>query len=75
MQQCLCVLSLQVAECAFVLLLMASYWVTEVIPLSMTAMLPAILFPIFGIMKSSDVSPSVCYLPRIIYLQLGYIAH
>ncbi|XP_075945926.1 solute carrier family 13 member 1-like [Anarhichas minor] len=48
------------AECAFVLLLMATYWVTEVIPLSMTAMLPAILFPMFGIMKSTDVSTSVC---------------
>ncbi|KAM7002338.1 solute carrier family 13 member 1 [Tautogolabrus adspersus] len=44
------------AECAFVLLLMATYWVTEVIPLSMTAMLPAALFPTFGIMKSSDVA-------------------
>ncbi|XP_041652068.1 solute carrier family 13 member 1 [Cheilinus undulatus] len=44
------------AECAFVLLLMATYWVTEVIPLSMTAMLPAALFPLFGIMKSSDVA-------------------
>ncbi|XP_071316272.1 solute carrier family 13 member 1 isoform X2 [Trachinotus anak] len=44
------------AECAFVLLLMATYWVTEVIPLSMTAMLPAILFPVFGIMKSSSVA-------------------
>ncbi|TKS73849.1 Solute carrier family 13 member 1 [Collichthys lucidus] len=44
------------AECAFVLLLMATFWVTEVIPLSMTAMLPAILLPMFGIMKSSDVA-------------------
>ncbi|XP_024866688.1 solute carrier family 13 member 1 [Kryptolebias marmoratus] len=44
------------AGCAFVLLLMAVYWVTEVIPLSMTAMLPAILFPILGIMKSSNVA-------------------
>ncbi|XP_028287727.1 solute carrier family 13 member 1 [Parambassis ranga] len=46
----------KVAQCAFVLLLMAVYWMTEVIPLSMTAMLPAILFPFFGIMKSSDVA-------------------
>ncbi|KAM6926630.1 solute carrier family 13 member 1 [Lycodopsis pacificus] len=44
------------AECAFVLLLMATYWVTEVIPLSITAMLPAVLFPMFGIMKSTDVA-------------------
>ncbi|XP_029378217.1 solute carrier family 13 member 1 [Echeneis naucrates] len=44
------------AQCAFVLLLMATYWVTEVIPPSMTAMLPAIFFPTFGIMKSSSVA-------------------
>lgn len=44
------------AECAYILLLMATFWVTEVIPLSMTAMLPAILFPLFGIMSSSDVA-------------------
>uniref|UniRef100_UPI0037E8941C solute carrier family 13 member 1 n=1 Tax=Semicossyphus pulcher TaxID=241346 RepID=UPI0037E8941C len=44
------------AECSFVLLLMATYWATEVIPLSMTAMLPAVLFPTFGIMKCSDVA-------------------
>ncbi|XP_061578206.1 solute carrier family 13 member 1 [Cololabis saira] len=44
------------AGCAFVLLIMAIYWMTEVIPLSMTAMLPAILFPILGVMKSSMVA-------------------
>lgn len=49
-------MSVQEAECSFVLLLMAVFWMTEVIPLAMAAMLPAILFPIFGIMKSSDVS-------------------
>ncbi|XP_047452755.1 solute carrier family 13 member 1 [Mugil cephalus] len=52
----LLVIGTKEAECGFVLLLMAIYWVTEVIPLSMTAMLPAILFPIFGIMKSSSVA-------------------
>ncbi|XP_072290996.1 solute carrier family 13 member 1 [Eucyclogobius newberryi] len=44
------------AECAFVLLLMAVLWVTEVTPLAITAMLPAFLFPLFGIMKSSEVA-------------------
>ncbi|XP_013863407.1 solute carrier family 13 member 1 [Austrofundulus limnaeus] len=44
------------AGCGFVLVLMAVYWVSEVIPLSMTAMLPAILFPMFSIMKSSNVA-------------------
>ncbi|CAK6974700.1 solute carrier family 13 member 1 isoform X2 [Scomber scombrus] len=44
------------AECGFVLLLMSVYWITELIPLPITAMLPAVLFPMFGIMKSSAVA-------------------
>lgn len=47
---------LQVAECAYVIILMAVYWCTEVLPLAVTALLPALLFPLFGIMESKDVS-------------------
>ncbi|XP_010734964.2 solute carrier family 13 member 5 [Larimichthys crocea] len=43
------------AECAYVIVLMAVYWCTEVLPLAVTALLPALLFPLFGIMKSKDV--------------------
>ncbi|XP_059187055.1 LOW QUALITY PROTEIN: Na(+)/citrate cotransporter [Centropristis striata] len=43
------------AECAYVIVLMAVYWCTEVLPLAVTALLPAILFPLFGIMQSKDV--------------------
>ncbi|XP_072320449.1 Na(+)/citrate cotransporter isoform X2 [Eucyclogobius newberryi] len=43
------------AECAYVIVLMAVYWCTEVLPLAITALLPALLFPLFGIMKSKDV--------------------
>ncbi|KAK5904887.1 hypothetical protein CesoFtcFv8_006407 [Champsocephalus esox] len=43
------------AECAFVIIMMAVYWCTEVLPLAVTALLPAILFPLFGIMQSKDV--------------------
>lgn len=46
---------------------MATFWVTEVIPLPMTAMLPAVLFPMFGIMKASDVSPSVNFKIKKVY--------
>lgn len=35
---------------------MAIFWMTEAIPLAIAAMLPAILFPCFGIMTSSEVS-------------------
>ena len=37
---------------------MAVYWMTEVLPLGVTALLPIILFPIFGIRKSRDVTPN-----------------
>ncbi|KAM8852929.1 Na(+)/citrate cotransporter isoform 1-T1 [Synchiropus picturatus] len=43
------------AECAYVIILMAVYWCTEVLPLAITALLPALLFPLFGIMESKDV--------------------
>ncbi|KAG7243139.1 hypothetical protein INR49_016514 [Caranx melampygus] len=43
------------AECAYVIILMAVYWCTEVLPLAITALLPALLFPLFGIMQSKDV--------------------
>uniref|UniRef100_A0A669FC54 Solute carrier family 13 member 1 n=1 Tax=Oreochromis niloticus TaxID=8128 RepID=A0A669FC54_ORENI len=59
------------AECGFVLLLMAIYWITEVIPLSMTAMLPAIIFPLCGIMSSSSVAKE--YFNNFHFLLVGVI--
>ncbi|CAI5668229.1 unnamed protein product [Oreochromis niloticus] len=59
------------AECGFVLLLMAIYWITEVIPLSMTAMLPAIIFPLCGIMSSSNVAKE--YFNNFHFLLVGVI--
>ncbi|XP_029547132.1 solute carrier family 13 member 5 isoform X2 [Salmo trutta] len=43
------------AKCAYVIALMAVYWCTEVLPLAVTALLPAVLFPLFGIMESKQV--------------------
>ncbi|XP_036975984.1 solute carrier family 13 member 2-like isoform X1 [Acanthopagrus latus] len=42
-------------KCGYVIILMALYWCTECIPLSVTALLPVILFPMMGIMQSSEV--------------------
>ncbi|XP_058988940.1 Na(+)/dicarboxylate cotransporter 3 isoform X3 [Mustela lutreola] len=36
---------------------MAIYWCTEALPLSVTALLPIILFPFFGILPSNKVCP------------------
>ncbi|KAJ0029307.1 hypothetical protein NQD34_004304 [Periophthalmus magnuspinnatus] len=59
------------AECAFVLLVMALLWVTEAMPLAITAMLPAFLFPLFGIMKSSQVAS--VYFKDFHFLLIGVI--
>ncbi|XP_036392577.1 solute carrier family 13 member 5-like isoform X1 [Megalops cyprinoides] len=43
------------AACAYVIVLMAVYWCTEALPLAITALLPAVLFPVLGIMRSKEV--------------------
>lgn len=52
-----CVSPLQEGRCLFVILLMAVYWCTEALPLSVTALLPITLFPFLGILPSSKVCP------------------
>jgi sodium-dependent dicarboxylate transporter 2/3/5 len=49
--------------------LMAFYWITEAIPLAATALLPVALFPLFGVMKGSEVAP--LYLNSIMFLFIG----
>lgn len=48
--------SLQFVRCAYVIILMAIYWCTEVIPLAVTALMPALFFPLFKILDSKQVS-------------------
>ncbi|KAL1778266.1 solute carrier family 13 member 1 [Sigmodon hispidus] len=45
-------------ECAYVLFVVAIFWVTETLPLSITALLPGLMFPIFGILPSKHVASS-----------------
>lgn len=52
---------MQEAECAYVIIVMAVYWCTEVLPLAITALLPALLFPLFGIMESKDVGKAAAW--------------
>ncbi|KAM9320842.1 solute carrier family 13 member 2 [Gastrophryne carolinensis] len=43
------------ASCGYVIILMALFWCTEAIPLSVTALFPVVLFPMMGIMDSTAV--------------------
>uniref|UniRef100_A0A8C6D2L6 Solute carrier family 13 member 1 n=1 Tax=Moschus moschiferus TaxID=68415 RepID=A0A8C6D2L6_MOSMO len=44
------------AECAYILFVVAIFWLTEALPLSVTALLPGLMFPLFGIMPSKEVA-------------------
>ena len=44
-----------VTHMAAIILLMAIWWITEAIPLSATALLPIILFPLMGIMRGREL--------------------
>ncbi|XP_034983504.1 solute carrier family 13 member 1 isoform X2 [Zootoca vivipara] len=44
------------AECAYTLFVVAIFWLTEALPLAVSALLPALMFPLFGIMASKQVA-------------------
>lgn len=58
-----------VASYTFVLILMGVYWIFEVLPIPVTALLPMVLFPILGVMPTKSVS--VEYLKDTNFLLLG----
>lgn len=49
--------------------LMASWWITEAIPIPATALVPIVLFPALGVMPASQVT--LPYANHLIYLFLG----
>ncbi|RME85138.1 MAG: SLC13/DASS family transporter [Planctomycetota bacterium] len=50
-------------------LLIAAWWITEALPLAVTALVPLFMFPLLGILKSAQVSKQ--YMNRHILLLLG----
>jgi len=54
---------------AAVVVLMAVWWITEALPLAVTALLPIVLFPLLGTTPATEVTKS--YAHHIIFLFLG----
>ncbi len=54
---------------AAVALWMAAWWITEAVPLAVTALLPVVCYPLLGVMSGRDVAP--VYFNSIIFLFLG----
>lgn len=54
---------------AGVAILMAFWWMTETLPLSVTSLIPLIVFPLTGVLSASKISES--YINSIIFLFLG----
>lgn len=58
------------AYCAFVVIIMAIYWVTEALPLGITSLLPVVLFPTFGISPAEKVT--VGYFKDIVMVSYNF---
>ena len=43
-------------KCAYMVLLMCLYWVLELLPLPVTALIPVVLLPVFGIVSTDEIS-------------------
>lgn len=50
------ILVLQQGRCLYVVALMAVYWMTEVIPMTATALFPLVLMPWLGVMDGNKVA-------------------
>lgn len=50
------VLVVQEMRCVFVIVVMSFFWLSDLIPMGVTALLPLLLFPFFGILGAKDVS-------------------
>ncbi|NXN80001.1 S13A4 protein, partial [Bombycilla garrulus] len=59
------------ASCAYVLIVTAVYWVSEAVPLGAAALVPAFLYPLLGVMKSSEVAAE--YFKNTTLLLMGVI--
>src|SRR5205823_4624227 len=57
------------SQCAYVALLMSIYWLTEAVPLAVTALIPIVLFPVLGIMSTHTTVLS--YMRNSVWIFIG----
>ncbi|XP_025989688.2 protein I'm not dead yet, partial [Solenopsis invicta] len=60
---------LQEVRCAYVILLMGGYWVTDCFPMAVTSLIPVVLFPALGILSTADTC--ACYMNDTIMVFIG----
>lgn len=58
-----------VTSCFAIAVLMAIWWITEAVPLAVTALLPVALFPLFGVVDGKTIS--TMYFNHLIFLFIG----
>ncbi len=56
-------------KCGFMILVMAAFWILELLPLAATAVMPVVLCPLLGILSTNQVS--MMYMKGSIMLFVG----
>lgn len=56
-------------RCLYTISVMAGLWVTECLPLGVTALIPIVAFPVFGILNTAKTS--ICYFKDTNMMFLG----
>lgn len=62
-------MSVEGQRVAAVALLMATWWITEALPLAATGLLPIVLFPLLGVMTTANATAP--YANHVIFLYIG----
>ncbi|CAG0919624.1 unnamed protein product [Notodromas monacha] len=42
-------------RCGYIVIIMATYWMTEAVPLAITALIPVVLFPLLGVLSTDQI--------------------
>jgi sodium-dependent dicarboxylate transporter 2/3/5 len=58
----------EIHRCAAVGALMATWWITEAIPIAATSLLPLVLFPLLGVLSSADTAREFANDPIFLFI-------